>query len=139
MADSTSPSKPFYKRWWFITLAVIVLIALVMPKAEERATTDTPTSSQTSSAGASDPANAPAAEPEEPASKVTLANFNRVRTGMSDNEVFSILGNGEVLSESGEGEYHTIMYSWKADNGIANMNVMFQGGKVMSKAQLGLE
>jgi len=138
MADSTSPSKPFYKRWWFITLAVIVLIALVMPKDGERATTDTPTSSQTSSAGASDPASAPA-EPEEPASQVTLANFNRVRTGMSDNEVFSILGNGEVLSESGEGEYHTIMYSWKADNGIANMNVMFQGGKVMSKAQLGLE
>ena len=31
------------------------------------------------------------------------------------------------------------MHMWKSEGGVANMNIMFQGGKVINKAQLGLK
>lgn len=74
--------------------------------------------------------------------KITLDKFNKIETGMTYQQVKDIIGeDGIVLSESDMGfgeEYHTIIYVWTANNGIANANITFQGGKVIGKAQVGL-
>lgn len=73
---------------------------------------------------------------------VTAVGFAALKTGMSYAEVVEILGRkGEVLSESSIAEIHTVMFGWKADKGGlgANMNVLFQNDKLVSKAQAGLK
>jgi hypothetical protein len=71
---------------------------------------------------------------------VTLAGYSRLKTGMTYAQVVKILGEeGVEISSNDIGGYRTVMYQWKAENGIANMNAMFQNGKLMQKAQFGLE
>ena len=75
---------------------------------------------------------------------ISLEEFNAIRTGMEYQEVFDIVGSrGTLMSESDSGlgdQYYTAIFSWDGEGSIgANANVMFQGGKVTSKAQFGLE
>ena len=75
---------------------------------------------------------------------ISLEEFNAIRTGMEYQEVFDIVGSrGTLMSESGSelgDQYYTALFSWDGEGSIgANANVMFQGGKVTSKAQFGLE
>lgn len=75
---------------------------------------------------------------------ISLAEYNQIKNGMTYDEVIAIVGSfGEVLSETDLGlgpEYATAMWSWDGEGSWgANANVMFQGGKVVSKAQIGLE
>ena len=76
---------------------------------------------------------------------ITLEQFNAVETGMSLEEMVATLGSeGTVISESkiGEGEYEitTIMYQYTGSGSFgANANFTVQNGKVVSKAQFGLE
>lgn len=75
---------------------------------------------------------------------ISLAEFNKIETGMSYKEVCDIIGGEGTLSSSvdlGMGEeYKTELYQWTGEGIIgANANVTFQGGKVMSKAQIGLK
>lgn len=95
-----------------------------------------------------DPGNAsvPAAqtqaqkEPEKPNSKVTMANYNRLRTGMTYEQVVAILGKeGTELSSNDIAGYQTVMYQWEGESFASNMNAMFQNGKLMQKAQFGLK
>ena len=74
-------------------------------------------------------------------SGVTLTNFNRLHEGMSYQEVVSILGSsGELLSSSDPAGIETEMYQWEGVGSLgANMNAMFQNGRLVSKAQFGLE
>ncbi len=82
--------------------------------------------------------------PTDNPNTITMDEFNAIKTGMTYQEVFDIVGGrGETISESDIGlgdEYYTVMYEWQGE-GIpgANANVMFQGGKVVNKAQFGLE
>ena len=76
--------------------------------------------------------------------KISLDEFNQIKNGMTYDEVVSIIGSkGELLSESDLGigsEYVTTMWMWEGKGSIgANANVMFQDGKVVNKAQFGLE
>ena len=76
--------------------------------------------------------------------KISLDEFNQIKNGMTYDEVVSIIGSkGELLSESDLGigsEYVTTMWRWEGKGSIgANANVMFQDGKVVNKAQFGLE
>ncbi len=62
----------------------------------------------------------------------------RSSTGMTYPEVVGILGEaGEEMSRNELAGITTVMYSWKRFGG-ANMNAMFQNGKLISKAQFGL-
>lgn len=78
--------------------------------------------------------------------KVTLAEYERVKTGMSYSEVVKIIGTaGEEITHSkmdgvpGVMEsIETVMYQWVNGNG-SNMNAMFQNNKLVQKAQLGLK
>lgn len=75
---------------------------------------------------------------------ISLEEFNAISTGMTYEEVVTIIGSeGKILSEVDIGmgdEYKTIMYMWEGDGSLgANANVTIQGGKVTAKAQFGLK
>ncbi|APC42738.1 hypothetical protein A7L45_16230 [Clostridium estertheticum subsp. estertheticum] len=74
---------------------------------------------------------------------MTKAKFTEIQNGMNYEEVTKIIGGpGEVLSESGtKGDaYYTVMYQYEGIGSMgANSNLMFQGNKLMNKAQLGLK
>lgn len=79
---------------------------------------------------------------EEKTGGVTKANFEKIKTGMKYEEVVKILGKeGELISENELAGYKTSMYQWEGDEGDfgANMNAMFQNGKLVSKSQFGLK
>lgn len=77
--------------------------------------------------------------------KITKAQFEAVETGMTEDEMFEILGGkGEIISDSdiGYGEYEikTVMYEYEGTGVVgANANFTVQNGKVVSKAQAGLK
>jgi hypothetical protein len=68
---------------------------------------------------------------------ISLAEFNKIKMGISYSQLKKITGGpGTVLSES-DG---VIMYSYVGEGSLgANANFMFQDGKLINKAQLGLE
>ena len=70
-----------------------------------------------------------------------MANFSRLKSGMSYSQVVSILGSeGTEMSSNDIGGYTTVMYQWEGRGGFgANMNAMFQNGELVSKAQFGLK
>ena len=74
---------------------------------------------------------------------MTLEIFNKIQIGMTYEEVVNLVGTqGTVLSDVdvGDPSLRTTMYSWEGNGQLgANANVMTQGGKVVSKAQFGLE
>jgi len=81
---------------------------------------------------------------------VNMSNYNKITTGMTEQEVESVLGKGEEQASSGVnvpgatiGDVSVPGVSmsgksvvWK--NGTNAISVMFLNGKVMSKAQIGL-
>lgn len=75
--------------------------------------------------------------------EITIDEFNKLKNGMSTQEVFKIVGGeGEITSETGDKgtDLHTIMYSYKGKGGLgANASLMFQGDKLQNKTQVGLE
>jgi len=72
---------------------------------------------------------------------VNMENYSKLQTGMSYEEVVSILGsNGEEMSSNDIAGYKNVMYKWDGDGSFgANMNAMFQNGKLIQKAQYGLK
>jgi hypothetical protein len=110
------------------------------------AVSEKPTAAATSTPSATPkPTPAPATPTPAPKNKETIskAEFDTIKNGMSYEEVTQIIGGpGELLSESGnKGEaLHTVMYMYTGEGGLgANANMMFQGNKLMNKAQLGLK
>lgn len=70
---------------------------------------------------------------------ITKSNFDRIKTGMTYEQVVKILGKeGEELSSNEFGNIKTVMYKWDGEN-FSNMNAMFQNGKLNSKSQFGLK
>ena len=73
-------------------------------------------------------------------SQITLAKYNQLKDDMTYTEVIKILGKpGTEISSSSVGGIKTVMIQWEADSFGANMNAMFQNGKLVSKAQFGLK
>jgi hypothetical protein len=106
--------------------------------------TSTPQASSMSNSNSRSNSNAsssstPASTPASTAG-VTMANYNRLKTGMTYPQVVQILGKeGTELSRNDMAGYETIMYQWEGDSFASNMNAMFQNGKLMQKAQFGLK
>lgn len=72
---------------------------------------------------------------------VTMANFNRLQTGMTYAQVVKILGKeGEKSGELGSNEtaFKIVMYQWAGD-GDAKIHAFFKDGKLDSKLQFGLK
>lgn len=81
----------------------------------------------------------PIDEPEIPAGpSLTAASFAQCRPGMTFDEVVAIVGEpDQLMSENELSGFHTAMYMWKGGF-VANANMTFQDGKLVSKAQFGL-
>lgn len=70
---------------------------------------------------------------------VTMAKYLRLNVGMTYDQAVGVIGtHGEEVSRAGSGATLTVMYSWSNRDG-SNMNAMFQGGKLIIKAQFGLK
>lgn len=84
-------------------------------------------------------------KPVKNSEKITMEEFVRIETGMTYEEVVAIIGGpGELSSEVNLGmgdEYVTQIYIWYGEGVFSrgNANVTFQGGKVVAKAQVGLD
>lgn len=95
-------------------------------------TASTPAASDSTVATATPP-------PASSALGVTAAGYSALYTGMTYEKASEILGSpGEELSSSDVAGTRTVMVAWKANNGFANMNAMFQNDRLVMKAQLGL-
>ena len=72
---------------------------------------------------------------------VTLRQFESLRPGMTEDQVSVILGGrGTPISESSIGGSETVMYTWDGyGRAGANMNATFRNGRLIGKAQFGLE
>jgi Skp family chaperone for outer membrane proteins len=70
---------------------------------------------------------------------ITKAAYDRIQTGMTYRQVVEIIGQqGEELSRNSIGGEETVMCQWTTRTG-PNMNAIFQGGRLVQKAQFGLE
>lgn len=74
---------------------------------------------------------------------ISLEEFNEIETGMTYDEVCDIVGGEGTLGTSvdvGFGDaFKTEAYQWAGEGSIgAIVTITFRGGKVMSKAQVGL-
>lgn len=71
---------------------------------------------------------------------VTMAQFQRLQTGMSYAQACKVLGlEGEELSSNSLMGIKTVMYKWNGTSLTGNMNAMFQNDKLIQKSQFGLE
>lgn len=70
---------------------------------------------------------------------LTLENYNKIKNGMTYDEVIDIMGSeGSETMSSGSGAYEVKSYLWESDK-IKFIAVVFMGGKVTSKVQSNLE
>lgn len=89
--------------------------------------------------------------PASTTNRVTLDNFYRIQTGMTYPEVVRILGTQRVLMSQHEldvpnlgggqsqvSSRDTRMHMWR-DSGLGTMNAVFQNGRLINKAQFGLQ
>ena len=154
--------QPPAKKPFSAGLTIIIIVAIVFgsciictliggvsevlkPKTEtptnttSQANVVSPTASPTQSKQNTTVSSSP--KTSESSAGVTMANFSRLKTGMTYSQVVEILGKeGEELSSNEIGGYKTVMYKWDGDAGWgSNMNAMFQNGKLNSKAQFGLK
>jgi len=104
------------------------------------APTSTQQSASTLSSSEATGANTTTGTPAATTAGVTMASYNRIKNGMTYSQVVQILGKeGTELSSNEIAGIRTIMYQWEGDGWGSNMNVMFQNGKVIQKAQFGLK
>lgn len=72
--------------------------------------------------------------------EITMEQYNAVQTGMSYDEVVAILGGeGSLLSDTEIAGSKSQIYMWNGNSFGANANITFSDGKVISKAQVGLQ
>lgn len=114
--------------WVFIGIIAIGVIAAIANPA--------PTPSN--NVKADQPKETP--KPESDPSEITMEEFNKIQNGLTLKQVEEIIGGkGEMQSSAGDGQFKSELYMWKGNTIGANANVTFQDGKVMAKAQFGLE
>jgi hypothetical protein len=72
-------------------------------------------------------------------SPITLTRFNNLSDGMTLSQVETTLGErGKLSSSSGNGKNKFEIYNWDAGT-FKSVSCSFQGGKLTSKSQFGLE
>ena len=142
--DAPAPvAKAKRPKWHYIAGAVgaLVLCGIVgnmLPDKDDAGGASSPAAS--TSAPASAKATDAPAPTEAPKAKVDKATFDKVETGTDCDKLADLFGGpGEVMSESEVMGIKTVALDWKANIFGANVTVMCQNGKVISKAQFGLK
>lgn len=143
--------KPLLKKWWFwwfLVVAIFVVITAIglsenTDNAIEAPTveidTDYNNSETTDNKNGNTISEQPTSKKNSP--KISKSEFDSLKTGMTYNEVVSIIGGeGELSSQVDVAGYDTKLYVWNGEGSIgANANVTFQNNKLVSKAQFGLK
>lgn len=134
--------KKFFK-YTMIFFAAVFTVALIQAFGDDDAAKKEEPAATETAAAKEEPKKA---EPKKEVNKptITKAEFDKIKNGMTYDEVVKIIGGkGELNSETGaEGDdLYTVMYTWKGESLGANANAMFQGNPatVQSKAQFGLK
>jgi hypothetical protein len=141
---SEKKKKPFYKKWWFWVLAIIIVAGIAGGGGESTEQTKEDTKKESTGKSVTT-TTTPKEETKQEDKKgvVTKEKFDQIKDGMTYEEVVKIIGaEGKLLSETGEKgtELHTVIYEFEADGSFgANANFMFQGDKLVNKAQFGIE
>lgn len=125
--------KPFYKKWWFILIAIIVIIGALAGRGNKKEV-DVSTDKTTSSTQSTESTSSTPAKSEN---KITYENFCSIQMGMTYDQVKELLGDGQEQSSNEVSGIKTVMYSWSG-SGVSNMNVTIQNNEVVGKAQSGL-
>ena len=68
---------------------------------------------------------------------VSLAAYDRIRPGMSYEDVGGLIGRGTETNRTARGDITMVMYEWRLPGG-ANVNVVFENNRLIQKAQFGL-
>ena len=124
-----------------VVITVILIIGLVVGgwfyiDRKSRETTQNEEQKKTEKPIENKPNSTPSDKISEKAIGVTLANFNKISTGMRYEKVVEILGSkGEVILDAGTG---SIVYMWEGER-QTNITAMFVDGKLDSKNQIGLK
>lgn len=72
--------------------------------------------------------------------EITMDQYNSIETGMTYDEVVALLGGeGTLLSDTELAGSTSQIYMWEGTSLGANANITFSDGKVVAKAQYGLE
>jgi outer membrane protein assembly factor BamE (lipoprotein component of BamABCDE complex) len=125
-----------------LVIFAFIVIACSCPNLKDldkKSSGDTPTTSSNSSTTSSNTATAPKKDDSKSDDGLTLENYNKIKNGMSYDEVKSIIGSpGTETMSSGSGKYKVESYQWKGD-GFKFLSIVLSGGKVTSKTQANLE
>lgn len=76
---------------------------------------------------------------------MSMDEFEQIKNGMTYEQVTQIVGaTGEIVVETGTpgDKFYTVTYQFKGDGDIwvnANAQLIFQGGKLTTKTQMGLK
>lgn len=68
---------------------------------------------------------------------VSLAAYDRIRPGMSYEDVGGLIGQGMEINRTARGDIRIVMYEWRLPGG-ANVNMVFENNRLIQKAQFGL-
>jgi hypothetical protein len=136
--------KSIFKRWWFWVIVVIIIIAIASGSCGGGSNnTNTSNKATKEKVPATQNKENKTTQPAKNSPKISKAEFNQLKNGMTYDEVVKIIGSkGELLSSSGQKgtDTYTTIYSWDGEGSLgANANVTFQGGKLISKAQFGVQ
>jgi RNA polymerase subunit RPABC4/transcription elongation factor Spt4 len=86
------------------------------------------------------PAQQSASQVEPPRCTATMSDFSSIKTDMTYRRVASIIGcEGEETTRSEVGDYQLVAYIWPGNSFASNMSAVFQNGRLVSKAQIGLK
>lgn len=125
-------------------IAILLLIGLVVGgwvyiDRESRKTTQNEEQKKTEHPNENKSNSTPADKTSEKTAGVTLANFNKISTGMTYEQVVEILGSkGKVMIEKEISGTKNIVYIWEGEP-LTNITAMFIKGKLNSKNQIGLK
>lgn len=145
-----SSNEPKKERWgcavYFLLAIIVVFFLLILPSFfGNSSSSDEPASSnQTNSQSQQE--NATQQTPKEGSKPkddglITYEEYSKIQSDMTYNEVVEIVGSyGYEMSRVELSGYQTVIVAWDGKGSVgANANVTFQNGKVIAKAQFGLE
>lgn len=135
-ATASAPTKKSMGKGCLIVAAVIVILLIIGAIVSGGGSTGGNVVAPTSDNAGAD--NKATADAEASGPSLTMDGYNRVKNGMTYDQVVAIVGKpSQELSRNEMAGTETVMYSWEGSLG-ANMNAMFQNNKLVQKAQFGL-
>jgi hypothetical protein len=123
-----------------LVLAVFAFIAIAcscpnLKDLDKKTDNDRPTISNTSNTSTSSEKD----DSKSNLESINMANYNKIKTGMSYKEVVAIMGSeGEESFSSESGKFKVANYKWSGDN-FSFIMITTMNGKVSSKSNFGLK